>query len=167
MQDKPYIVITPHIDTAGKFLLTACDSLGVEVRMNSEIACEQLLEKYSIAYKSMGCAYLHASNSSTLCLSEIDYFQFAREINELLPENLITRLQGKGLWFLGYYPKTWENRLLIQSLLDKCKTARYPTKPMAVDNETTDFTELYWRQNNIQNYKVGLDEFIQKLQNVM
>ncbi|MCV6638460.1 caspase family protein [Candidatus Albibeggiatoa sp. nov. NOAA] len=166
-QDKPYIVIAPHSDTAGKFLLTAYDSLDIEVRMNNEIACGQLLEKYSIIYKSMGCAHLRAANGSTLCLSETDYFQFAKEINELIPENLITQLQGKGLWFLGYYPKTWENRLLIQSLLDKCKSSRYPTKPMAIDSETTDFTELYWSQNNIQNHKIELAEFIRNLQQAM
>ncbi|WP_353572674.1 caspase family protein [Candidatus Albibeggiatoa sp. nov. BB20] len=166
-QDKPYIVITPHIDTVGKFLLTAYDSLDIEIQMNNEMSCEKLLEKYSIIYKSMGCAYLRATNGSILCLSETDYFQFAKDINKLIPDNLITQLQGKGLWFLGYYPKSWENRLLIQSLLDKCKSARYLTKPMAIDNETTDFTELYWSQNNIQNHKIKLSEFIQNLQNKM
>ncbi|MEK7992026.1 MAG: caspase family protein [Thiotrichaceae bacterium] len=162
-QDKPYIVIVPS-DTVGKFLLTACDSLDTKIQMNNQIACKELLEKYSIIYKSMGCAHLCATNDSNLCLSETDYFKFAKEINELIPENLITQLQGKGLWFLGYYPKSWENRLLIQSLLDKYKSARYLTKPMAIDNETTDFTELYWSQNNIQNHKIKLSEFIQNLQ---
>jgi len=105
------------------------------------------------------------------------YFEFSSDVqqilqensieNELILENLIVQLHRKSLWFLGYYPHSWENRLLIRSLLNKCKTERHQTQPIAIDSTTTQFTALYWQSNSVNNHKIALDEFIQNLQQAM
>ncbi|MCP4702576.1 MAG: hypothetical protein GY862_37810 [Gammaproteobacteria bacterium] len=96
-----------------------------------------------------------------LMLSEQDYFAFAKHIDKLIPGYVLGLLHRHGFWLLGHYPRSWENRLLLQAVL---KNRGRDGRALTVDKEADPFARAYWEHNGVKNYLVDLKEFVEKLQ---
>ncbi|MGD8588676.1 MAG: SIR2 family protein [Chromatiales bacterium] len=115
---------------------------------------------FSVIYKIRGCfRFIEATPSTdTLTLSERDYFRFAKEFDKLMPDYLAAQLKGRSLWFIGHYPDTWEERLLIQVVHEKA-----PVSTLAIHPGAKPFAEAYWKARSIDLCRLEPEAFIEKL----
>ncbi len=169
---KPFVVFSPAIDSKylGKFIVEYCDKPELQVVTTEELSDLRLFERgYSLIYKIRGCFSLNndklavTKDKDCLILSEQDYFTFARHLDRLVPDYLAGLLQTRGLWFLGHHPDNWQNRLLMQAILEK----RPKSLVYSVDAQVNEFTNIYWKARGVENYQVSLNEFVSKLQQVV
>jgi len=171
---KKFVVFSPETDStatdseySGKFILEYSDKANDEkfqkVSAEELSALRPLELGYSLIYKIRGCFSLNDEKSSDkdcLVLSERDYFALARYPNHLVPEYLALLLRQRSLWFLGHRPDSWYNRLLMKAILEK----RSNSLSYAVDEQLTPFTQVYWKTSRVENYQMGLTEFVRNLQ---
>jgi hypothetical protein len=67
------------------------------------------------------------------------------------------------LFFLGYSPRHWEDRLLVNGILDKRRHQQY--EPAHVITEDTDpFVRAYWHSRGVHRYGLELTEFVRGLE---
>jgi hypothetical protein len=169
-RNKPYKVISHTMDvgasptgTPAASNLLIQDGTGDNPRPYTAEQLSDLapLENgFSVIYKIRGCfRFIEATPSTdTLTLSERDYFRFAKEFDKLMPDYLAAQLRGRSLWFLGHYPDTWEERLLIQVVHEKA-----PVSTLAVQPGAKPFAEAFWKARNIDLCRLEPEEFIDKL----
>ena len=165
---KKFVVLSHshHSHEIGTVFLKYSDQLEQSEQCSAEsLSGLGLLESgYSIIYKINGCFKLNTSTNpsqkDSLMLSEQDYFEFARYIDRLIPDYLAGQLNGRGFWFLGQYPQTWENRLIMQAILEKRQHQR---GALAIHKDADPFASTYWKSKGIDNYSIELWEFVDKL----
>ncbi|MGH8547980.1 MAG: HEAT repeat domain-containing protein [Methylococcales bacterium] len=125
--------------------------------MEEELSHLKLLEEgYSLIYKIKGTCKpgkrgLNASNlqKDALLLSESNFFTFARNADKIIPGYLIKHFQDRSFMFLGFSPKSWEDRLLVNILLEK---RRYISTPCYTASTTDDPLEAaYWNSQKFCN----------------
>lgn len=139
------------------------ESLHLEEKLSG---IKLLDEGYSLIYKMRGyCApdEHHAGHQhNTLALSEENYFTFARYIEKLIPSYVVKQFTGRGLFFLGYSPRHWEDRLLINAILDKRRHRYEPA--YTISRDTDPFIRAYWESRGVRRYAIELQEFVRKLE---
>lgn len=139
------------------------------IYLEEEISCLDFLEaNYSIIYKICGVCdnsnvkYDYLQHTS-LTITENDYFKFARYIEQVIPSYLIKHLLLRGLLFVGFRPRNWEERLLANALLKRRRLADRPYYIM--DEAPEPLEKVYWEQNNIKPYNINLSDFEEALIN--
>ncbi len=179
---KKYVVISSlvgaSLDTdVGNVLLVYSDGTEPKLlRLEQEMSQFNLLaDGYSLIYKIRGSLTpvaqhddqqyeplpLSKEQEEALTLSEEDYFTFARYMDRLIPASIVNALRGRGLLFLGYAPRQWEDRLIANALLHK---RRYHEPPYTVGVEIDRFIDTYWRQRKVERYPLSLPEFVRELE---
>lgn len=163
VHNKPFKVLShPHGTGSGGNILMQDGAGGAPQCYTTEQLSELAPQEkgFSLIYKIRGCfRFIEATPSSdTLTLSERDYFRFAKDIDKLIPDYLARQLQGRSLWFFGHHPDTWEERLLIQAVLEK-----NPSSTLAIHPEPNPFAEAYWKARKIDLYRLEPKDFIDKL----
>ena len=104
-------------------------------------------------------------NEGALAISESNYFNFARYVDKLIPEYLIRQLAGRGLFFLGFTPRQWDDRLIIDAILDKRHQHRQNEPPSCISPPEEDkFQKAYWESRSVRRYELALLDFLNKLQ---
>ncbi|NJO17114.1 MAG: hypothetical protein HC877_15635 [Thioploca sp.] len=163
-QHQKKFVSLCHAATAevGNLFLEYSDRTEIESCSTETLSSLQLLEQdYSVIYKILG-QFNHPENTSDcLMLSERDYLTFAQTKDKLIPNYIINQLRNHGFWLLGYYPNSWENRLIIREILDK---RRHQEAALTVQPQADKFAQLYWADRRVKNYQIDLIEFISNLQ---
>ncbi|MCP4701041.1 MAG: CHAT domain-containing protein [Gammaproteobacteria bacterium] len=135
---------------------------GVTSCLAEKFSGLELMENgYSLIYRLRGCFSKFKKDS--LLLSEQDYLAFAKSMEELIPAYIISQLNERGFWFLGHYPMTWENRLLISAILEKRNQVKSTTPALAIHKGANDFAKAYWKYQRVDVYDVDLKEFIEEL----
>ncbi len=126
--DKKFAVISHSQD--GNLIVKCSDKSVPEIcRNNDKLSGLDLFEDnngYSLIYKINGCISSIPNNvnqNDALSLAEHDYFNFAKYMDKLIPDYVIGQLTGRDLWFLGQYPQSWENRLIMQAILERRGTS--------------------------------------------
>jgi len=164
---KRFAVISHSLD--GKIMVKCSDKLEAEIcKNNDNLSGLQLFENndgYSLIYKINGCISSIpnvANKNDALLLAEHDYFEFVKYMDKLIPNYVIGQLQGRDLWFLGQYPKNWENRLIMQAILEKRGTSNNAIT--TIHKDADEFAKTYWKAKNVQNYPIELEEFVENLQ---
>ncbi|MCP4695415.1 MAG: CHAT domain-containing protein [Gammaproteobacteria bacterium] len=162
---KPYVLVSHHTKKIGSLFLEYSDDTPAAIIGLEEFSRLRVLEKgYSLIYKILGCFELKNAGETnikdSLLLSEQDYFRFARHTDKLIPPYLVRELSGKGFWLLGYYPKSWEQRLLAEALLDK---REHEEQAFTVQQNAGRFARVYWESRGVKNHPVGLKEFVEGL----
>ena len=95
-------------------------------------------------------------------MTEENYFTFARYMDKLIPNYVVKQFARRGLLFLGYTPKQWEDRLIANALLYK---RRHHDEPAyAVRKNADPFEETYWERHGVRRYTLELKDFVQKLE---
>lgn len=138
------------------------------LRLEDELSSLKLIDDgYVLIYKIRGyCNAVHeqmAYQHNILTLAEENYFTFARHMERLIPNYVVKQFAARGLFFLGYSPRHWEDRLLVNGILDKRRHQQY--EPAHVITEDTDpFVRAYWDSRGVHRYGLELTEFVRGLE---
>ncbi len=167
-QQKKFVVLSPLNDwenskNAGKLWQRySAPNASPEAVGGEDMDCLDFLNRdYSVIYKIRGCV---KSDKQHLLLSENHYFKFTCHIQQAIPNSLVNLINTWGLWFIGHHPDTWEDRLLIQTILQQCQRTDREANRMAIDEGATDrFIGRFWQHREIDSYKVGVKEFVREL----
>jgi hypothetical protein len=129
---------------------------------------EETKKGYSIIYKI--CGYFRVKDPLTpdeneettpLMIMENDFFAFSRKLEYLIPLYITTRFSDLGFLFLGYNLHEWQDRLIADSLLEKC--------PKKVDSFTvcenlTPYEWAFWKSTHkLITYREELKDFVHRL----
>ena len=159
---KRFVLLCHSNEETGNLFLEYSDRTEIEFCSTETLSSLQLLEQdYSVIYKVLGRFNHQENTSDCLMLSERDYLTFAQSKGKLIPNYIINQLRNRGFWLLGYYPNSWENRLIIREILDK---RRHQEAALTVQPQADKFARLYWADRRVRNYPVALTEFISNLQ---
>ena len=174
-QQKKYAVVSSIIDgnyrhTIGTVIVRCSDKPDPEcLSLEQDLSSLELLKNnYSIIYKIRGfCEQQPLDNplqNSILTLAEENYFTFARHMDKLIPNYLINEINNRGLFFLGHKPRQWEDRLLVNAILDKRRQA---TRPYFVSEEDDEFVRAYWEHRGVLQYNTSLKDFVRGMKEFM
>jgi hypothetical protein len=139
------------------------------LRLEEELSSLKLIEKgYALIYKIRGyCNAAHepmAYQHNILTLAGENYFTFARHMDRLIPNYLVKQFAARGLFFLGYSPRHWEDRLLVNGILDKCRHQQYE-RAQVITEDTDPFVRAYWDSRGVLRYEMSeLTEFVRRLE---
>ncbi|NOQ35650.1 MAG: hypothetical protein GQ569_07110 [Methylococcaceae bacterium] len=183
--DKPFLVIACGFDTLLEQRLKNSGKSFVSIvsNSNSESSDQRLFLKYSdkenhfcsdeqlssLRLMEEGYSLIYHprgypdEQQDTLLLSERDYFNASDLLNKRYPAYLHNKLKGRGLWFLGYHPDTWETRLLAKVLQYQRRNNR--DQPLVIQQQANAFAKFFWREIQCQHYNdIRLSEFITNIE---
>jgi len=135
--------------------------------LEQELSQHKLLDAgYTIIYKVRGYCHFDDNQDShehtCLALSEDNYLTFARYADKLIPSYITRQFIGRGLLFLGYSPKQWEDRLIVNAILRK---RHNPSEPSSIIGGTFDrFESAFWDSRNVRRHALELNDFVTKLE---
>ena len=163
--DKKFAVISHSPD--GNIMVTCSDREPEIYKDHDKLSGLDLFENdkgYSLIYKINGCINSIPNNvnqNDALLLAEHDYFNFAKYMDKLIPNYVIGHLTGRDLWFLGQYPQSWENRLIMQAILERRGTSNNTIT--AIHKAPDAFAKTYWQAKHVNSYPIDLEEFVENL----
>jgi hypothetical protein len=138
------------------------------LRLEQGLSSLKLIEGgYSLIYKI--CGYYSSQSDQTdyqhniLTLAEDNYFTFARHMDRLIPNYVVKQFATRGLFFLGYSPRNWEDRLLVNAILDKRRHQQYEPAHV-ITQESDPFVRAYWDSRSVHRYEIALPAFVRKLE---
>ncbi len=138
------------------------------LRLEQELSSLKLIEEgYSLIYKIRG--YCSSQSHRTtyqhniLTLAEENYFTFARHPDKLIPNYVVKQFAARGLFFLGYSPHNWEDRLLVNAILDR-RRQQQGGPARVITQESDPFVRAYWDFRGVHRYDIELSEFVRKLE---
>jgi len=164
--DKKFAVIS-HSQNGNIIVKCSDKSEAENCQNNDKLSGLDLFEDnngYSLIYKINGCISSiphNVNQNDALLLAEHDYFNFAKYMDKLIPNYVIGHLTGRDLWCLGQYPQSWENRLIMQAILERRGTSNNTIT--AIHKAPDEFAKTYWRAKNVEPYPIGLEEFVENL----
>lgn len=165
---KPYVVISHLRLDAGfnKLVIKYWDRPEPEEPcLPEELSPLKLLDDYSMVYKVRGCFGLSLADlggaMDSLMLSEEDYFAFARQAETLIPGYLATRMGRGSLMFFGSTLHDWQDRLVVNAILEKKRAARGLS--YAVQEAPTQYERAYWKSHGVELYQMNLNRFLERI----
>lgn len=169
-------VTNPHGNfTVGDVIIRYSDKHGADseqILPKDELSKLELLEQgYSLIYKIRGTCdgkvngsqTAHAARQEALTLMESDYFNFARYSERIIPGYVAKQFRTREFLFIGYRPRHWEDRLLVNAILDKRGNARPDC--MLIGEKPDNFEAAYWDKQRVKSYDISirqLDGFLKK-----
>jgi hypothetical protein len=160
---KKFVVLYHHSDKKNteSLFLDYSDKTEIQQCSSETLSGLPLLEQgYSVIYRMLG--RMGADDSSkALVVSEKDYFTFTQYQDKLIPNYVVKQLRNRGFWLLDHYPKSWYKQLIINIILSK-RTNEEPA--LTVFQEAEEFSRLYLKNKQIENYPIDLKVFVENLQ---
>jgi len=159
-QHKPYACISHASEREKHWLEIDYVDKASETCSSEDFSKKQLMENgYSLIYRIRGL--YRNSEQEWLVLSEQDYLDFVR--HSKMPDYIVSRLDRRSLWFLGHHPCTWEDRMLVNTVLEKRR--RDADITLAIHKDADPFAQMHWKKrNHVDNYALDLQEFVAELQ---
>ncbi len=156
---RKFVIIYPDMNKE-KYLLSYSDLEELFACTREDISHRKPLENgYTVIYRLRG-GFID-QDQENLLLSERDYFSFSR-VKKKFPEYIAIKLQNYGLWFLGHYPESWEERLLVKSLQELRREKEAPS--LAVQEGISDFARAFWEDSDVKEvYDLALKDFVREL----
>jgi hypothetical protein len=172
---KKYAVLSHIIDkkqgqAIGSLIVQRCDEDTQHcLPQEQELSSMKLLETgYSLIYKMRGYSPRppgeDLSCGGALTLAEENYFTFARHMESLIPKYLVNHFSGRGLFFLGHRPQQWEERLLVNALLD---IRRENERPCVVTEDEDAFIRAYWDSRGVNRWSMSLGAFVRGVEDCL
>ena len=78
-----------------------------------------------------------------------------------MPNYVIRQLAGRGLWFLGSTANSWEDRLMVDAILEK---RRHEDRPIAISHNPSPYEDVYWQSHNALLHDTDLPSFLHRLE---
>ncbi|MCK5524856.1 MAG: SIR2 family protein, partial [Thiomargarita sp.] len=160
--NKKFVVLYHHSDkkNTDTLFLDYSDQTKTQQSSSENLSELPLLEQgYSVIYKMLG--RVDGSSAQGLVIAEKDYFTFSQYQDKLIPSYISEWLRTRGLWLLGYHPKSWEKRLILKTILSK---RAYEEPALTIFQQADKFASLYLKNKQIENYPIDLKEFVENLQ---
>jgi hypothetical protein len=99
--------------------------------------------------------------SDSFVITEDDYVDYlTRNISELLPTILKTKLQESTILFLGYSLRDWNVRAMLRRLWEE---ARIPGKGWAILQNPELLDERAWEERNVKILRMTLEDYVAAL----
>ena len=97
-----------------------------------------------------------------LLLSEQDYLSFNKVMDKLFPDYIGDELDdpSMSLWFLGLYPESWEERMMIRFLRG---FQSRDASALAVQEYISQVDQDYWQSKGIKTFDLALADFVHNL----
>lgn len=165
---KPYVEVSSIVkrsedyDIGHVFIRFSDNSEAARTIPEEDLSKLRLLEKnYSLIYKIRGTCSANLALSQddarhdALTLSESSYFNFARYADRIIPNYLARQWRNRGLLFIAYRAKDWEDRLLASALLEK-RSAQEPCYVIGASPEPLE--QAYWESRHVKQYQVKLPD---------
>jgi hypothetical protein len=155
------IVFNNNIESTEQRLFVSLSDQESRYCSDEELSALRLMEEgYSLIYHPRGYP---DENQDTLLLSERDYLNATDLLNKRYPAYLHNKLKGRGLWFLGYHPESWETRLLAKVLQYQRRNNR--DQPLVIQSQASSFAKFFWREIQCQHYNnISLSAFITNIE---
>lgn len=161
---------TPGVCDIGNLVVQCSDQPTVQTySQGTDLSTLRLMESgYSLIYKIRGCCNPENSSADhrydTWTLTEENYFTFARNTDKLIPNYVIKQLGRRGLCFLGYTPRDWEDRLLVDVILEMRSPYSQSERAFTVSNDNDRFLRAYWESRGVKRYQIDLKDFASNLE---
>lgn len=154
------IIANNNADSAAERLFLSYSDKENYFCSDEQLSALRLMEEgYSLIFYPRGN---HDNLQDTLLLSERDYFNATDLLNNRYPAYLHNKLKGRGLWFLGYHPDSWETRMLAKVLQYQRRNNR--DQPLVIQQQANDFAKFFWDDLKCRHYNdIDLNEFIVKI----
>jgi hypothetical protein len=178
IKNKKFVVLTHNFYSAaegnfGNIQLKYPNKEEPEEHTAETISGLKLLENgYSIIYKL--CGYFHLGNgrpadeieeSTPLMLLESDFFAFSTKLEKLIPSYIIRKFQSRGFLFFGYDLDEWQDRLIADTMLDRCPKDE---DSFTVCKEPNPYEWSFWKSTHkLEIYREELGEFVDHLSTQM
>jgi hypothetical protein len=170
--NKPYVLISHHLrtsfDDSGKILIKDCkdaDPTSLPCTKEALSGYNFLKEGKSVIYKIQGGYNLSAKNQpAPLIISEQDFFNFLKLIENMLPDYLVSRFTNKSLLFLGYNLQNWHERLIATTILEKKE--RLPFS-YVIRTNADKYEKILWDCYNVRMRETGLIDFIRDIKEIL
>lgn len=164
-QQRKFALLSHSIEEIGTLLVKYSDKNEAERYTTEELSGLNLLEHhYTLIYKILGCFDLNLpldmTQKDSLMLSECDFFTFSRYADKLIPSYVVRQLSGRGFWLLGQSPRSWEKRLVVNSILKKRGNE---DRPLTIYQGEDCFAEVYWEHHGVKAYPVDLGQFVENI----
>lgn len=85
-------------------------------------------------------------------------------MDKLPPNYVIRRVAERGLYFFGYTPRHWEDRLIVNAILDKRRHRDPSDQPHAISNDPDPLVRAFWKSKGVECHPVDLWEFLDTLE---
>ena len=156
---KPFVEMssiinrTQNYDVGHVVLNYSDDDKDEMVYPQEQLSTLNLLEDYTVIYKIRGtCANTSGSQltarKDALTLSESNYLTFAENARKIIPNFLAEHLREREILFVGFSPRSWEERLLARTLLNRRDNSDYLCLRMG---EATDPLEAaFWKKQGVE-----------------
>jgi hypothetical protein len=139
---------------------------GETIYPQEELSKLNLLEKYSLIYKMRGtCSFpdkQRTARTDALTLSETNYFTFAENANKIIPDFLAGHLNERAFLFIGFTPRSWEDRLLARILLEKRRHSNHPCYTLGEPDDPLQLA--YWKKQKVEFSNIDFKELDAHLQ---
>ncbi|MBN1602376.1 MAG: TIR domain-containing protein [Chitinispirillaceae bacterium] len=147
----------------GKVVIDYSDNGKSRIILSSEevSACNFLENGYTVIYKICGCLNDYGYNDDSLLISEVDYFHFARRIENAIPSYISRHFSRQSLLFLGSNLIDWQLRMIISTLLEKNSNQR--ERSYVIDESVTKYEKEFWKYHTIDLFNMKLSTFIEEL----
>jgi hypothetical protein len=147
----------------GKMIIEYSDNTKSRVTLSAEeISARNFLENgYSIIYKICGCLSDCSYNNDSLLISEVDYFNFAKQIENAIPSYISRHFSRRSLLFFGSNLIDWQHRMIINTILEKNQNQR--ERSYVIDESVTKYEKEFWKYHTIELFNLKLSTFIEEL----
>jgi hypothetical protein len=173
---KQFVVVSTVVNgmarvPAGKLIVKYCDRPVAEPPMDDQaLSHEAPMDKgYSVLFKVRGVCDEKADASDpvhrTFTLSENRHFAFARQVDTQIPNYVGRHFSGRGLLVLGYSPVFWEDRLILNAIVERCRATG--ERSAVVTTEHNGFAGDYWQSRGVSQFAYSLDDFVARLDGAM
>ncbi len=156
---KPFVEIssiinrTQNYDIGHVVLNYSDDDKDEIVYPQEQLSTLNLLDTHSIIYKIRGTCVDTTGKQLTarkdaLTLSESNYLTFAENARKMVPNFIAEHLREREILFAGFSPRSWEDRLLVRTLLSHRYNSDYLCMRMG---DSPDLLEqAFWKKQNVE-----------------
>lgn len=171
---KPFVEISSIINRRqeydiGHVVLNYSDDDKDEIVYPQEqLSTLNLLNTHSIIYKIRGTCVdtsgiLLTARRDALTLSESSYLDFAENARKMVPNFIAEHLREREILFAGFSPRSWEERLLVRTLLSNRSSSDHMC--MRMGNSSDLLEQAFWKKQNVEASDIDfntLDEHLQE-----
>lgn len=129
-----------------------------------------LLESgYSLIYKIRGTCDsedcvphdTQFASQDALTLMESDYFNFARYSDRIIPGYVAKQFRTREFLFIGFRPRFWEDRLLVNAILEKRSNVK--RECMLIGDSRDEFEAAFWDNRQVRRYDISIHQLDEHL----
>jgi len=146
---------------AGKFLHFKPE--GDPAPIESPLEYRGLSGGYPVIVKISGGINRHGPEYDSFVITEDDYIEQLSllDVVGLLPLTLAARMRRSPFLFLGYSPRTWNARVLLQRIWGRRRPSH---QSWAIQNSHDPIERALWREMGVEPFSVSLDSYAAELE---